>query len=151
MLFRTVEFAGLSNAELHAIYSLRSQVFVVEQNCAYQDPDDKDPLSLHILGTDGNDLVAYARIIPPGISYREPSIGRVVVRKTLRQQGLGRKLMTEAIREAKSRFGDHFIVISAQCYLQNFYSSLGFCVEGNVYDEDGIPHIKMRLRVIAAS
>jgi len=141
-------FNELSARQLYAIYKLRSEVFVVEQNCAYQDVDDKDLHAWHLMLCKNNELVGYCRLLPPGLSYSESSIGRVVTVQSERGQGTGRQLMEEAIRHTFALFGKNDILISAQTYLIKFYKSLGFVEEGEVYPEDDIPHIKMRLSVL---
>ena len=138
-------FDELTVAELYAIMRLRNEVFVVEQNCVYQDADDKDQASWHLTGWDGENLVAYTRIIPPGISYDAASIGRVVTAPKYRKTGAGRKLMMESISRAFSRFNCTEIRIGAQVYLTKFYQSLGFLQSSEQYPEDGIPHIEMTL------
>lgn len=139
------KFDDLSAAELYAIMQLRNEVFVVEQNCVYPDADNKDQQSLHLSGWNGAQLVAYTRIIPPGISYVEASIGRVVTAPGFRSLGLGRKLMTESIRLTYSEFNCTHIKIGAQVYLTAFYQSLGFTPCSEEYLEDGIPHLEMIL------
>jgi ElaA protein len=139
------EFHELTTAELYAIVQLRNEVFVVEQNCVYQDADNKDQKSLHLCCWDGDKLAAYTRIIPPGISYAEASIGRVVVSPVYRKAGAGRKLMEESIKHSLDRFNADSIRIGAQVYLAGFYRSLGFIQSGGEYLEDGIPHIEMIL------
>lgn len=139
------KFDELATAELYAIMQLRNEVFVVEQNCVYQDADNKDQVSFHLCGWSGDKLVAYTRIIPPGISYDEASIGRVVSSPTCRGMGAGRELMTESIRHTFELFNCSGIRIGAQVYLEKFYRSLGFVPCSNQYLEDGIPHIEMIL------
>lgn len=136
-------FSELTTTELYAILRLRTEVFVVEQNCVFQDMDDKDQKSEHLMGWKGNDLVAYARILPPEISYTEPSIGRVVSDPRYRRIGAGRTLMREAIKRTVERHGKQPIRIGAQLYLKKFYSDLGFIPQGEIYLEDGIDHIEM--------
>jgi ElaA protein len=138
-------FNELTPAELYAIMQLRSEVFVVEQNCVYQDADDKDQPSVHLCGWDKEKLVAYTRIIPPGISYTEASIGRVVTSPAYRKTGAGRQLMKESISLASRLFNCSAIRIGAQVYLTAFYQSLGFVQCSPPYLEDGIPHIEMIL------
>lgn len=138
-------FNELTPAELYAILQLRNEVFVVEQNCVYQDADGKDQLSCHLTGWDGENLVAYTRIIPPGIAYPQASIGRVVISPKYRGTGAGKELMKESIRKAFSHFNCSEIKIGAQVYLTKFYQSLGFRQTGESYLEDGIPHIEMTL------
>ncbi len=139
------KFNELTADELYSILQLRNEVFVVEQNCVYQDADGKDRLCMHLGGWDGNKLVAYTRIIPPGISYTEASIGRVVTSPAYRRKGAGLLLMRESIRLCLSVFSVTSIRIGAQVYLSDFYQSLGFIPEGIQYLEDGIPHIEMIL------
>lgn len=136
-------FEELTLTELYAILRLRTEVFVVEQNCVFQDMDNKDQQSQHLMGWVGDDLVAYVRILPAGLSYDEPSIGRVVSDPNYRGKGAGRALMEEAIKRTLLLHGQQPIRIGAQLYLLNFYSSLGFEAQGEVYLEDGIEHIEM--------
>ncbi|HMU10053.1 MAG TPA: GNAT family N-acetyltransferase [Ferruginibacter sp.] len=138
-------FEELSTAELYAIMQLRNEVFVVEQNCVYQDADGKDCGCWHLAGWDGVNLVAYTRIIPPGIAFTEASIGRVVTSPRYRRTGAGRKLMEESISRAFGLFNCAEIKIGAQLYLTRFYQSLGFRQTSAQYLEDGIPHIEMIL------
>ncbi len=139
------KFQELTATEIYAILQLRNDVFVVEQNCAYQDADGKDQHANHLCGWDGDLLVAYTRIIPPGISYAEASIGRVVISPLYRGKGLGFKLMTESISLSFNEFNCTQIKIGAQLYLKSFYTSLGFTAVSSEYLEDGIPHIEMIL------
>lgn len=139
------KFDELTPAELYAIIKLRNEVFVVEQNCVYQDADDKDQLSYHLTSWDDSTLVAYTRIIPPEISYAEASIGRVVTSPKYRKTGAGRMLMQESINKAFSQFNCSKIKIGAQVYLTKFYESLGFVKSSEGYLEDGILHIEMTL------
>ena len=136
-------FESLSAEEVYEILRLRSKVFVVEQNCVYLDMDGKDLDSFHLRGYAGDTLIAYARILPPGLAFREASIGRVVTDPGWRTSGNGRALMLKAIEETLSQFTISTIRIGAQTYLLNFYTSLGFKAEGDVYIEDGIPHVEM--------
>lgn len=139
------KFEELTSTELYKIIQLRNEVFVVEQNCVYQDADDKDQESFHFCGWDGEKLVAYTRIIPQGISYAEASIGRVVTSPAYRGTGAGRELMKESIKRTFSQFNCTSIKIGAQVYLTKFYQSLGFVQSGPEYLEDNIPHIEMIL------
>lgn len=139
------KFTELSSAELYAIMQLRNEVFVVEQDCVYQDADGKDPGSWHLSGWDGAKLVAYTRIIPPGIAFKEASIGRVVTSPRYRRTGAGRELMKESIDRTFSQFNCTEIRIGAQLYLTRFYQSLGFRQTSGEYLDDGIPHIEMIL------
>lgn len=138
-------FGELGSQELYAILKLRSEVFVVEQDCVYLDTDNKDQQSFHLCGWDKNELIAYARILPPGLAFEEASIGRVVTDPGHRKTGAGRELMQLAIEKTLDQFGVSEIRIGAQSYLLSFYTSLGFIISGPEYLEDGIPHIEMTL------
>ena len=138
-------FGSLSADQLHRILGLRAEVFVLEQNCAYVDPDAKDCVSHHLWAEDSQGQVAaVARVVPPGTSYPEPSIGRVATSSSVRGTGLGRELMRRALLEAERLYPGKELVISAQCYLEGFYADFAFVPEGDPYEEDGIPHIQMR-------
>jgi len=136
-------FDDLTPHELYAILQLRSEVFVVEQQCVFLDADGKDQLCFHIMGMENNSLLAYTRLVPAGISYAEPAIGRVVTSPQARNRGAGRQLMEYSINQCHILFGRCAIRIGAQVYLQKFYTSLGFRPEGEIYLEDGIQHIEM--------
>ncbi len=138
------KFSELDTQLLYDILQLRAEVFVVEQNCPYQDLDGKDMQSYHVCGYDENELVAYARIVKKGVSYSEEiSIGRVIISLNHRGKRLGRQLMVESIRFVDNILGNQPIRISAQSHLNRFYSDLGFEFNGKEYLEDGIPHIEM--------
>ncbi|WP_433777910.1 GNAT family N-acetyltransferase [Flavobacterium anhuiense] len=139
-------FDELTNHEMYNMLRLRSDVFVVEQNCPYLDLDNKDQKGFHLLYYVDNELAGVTRLLPKGVSYDEVSIGRVVIAKSHRGLGLGVKLMEASIEGCEEKFGKGPIRISAQYHLSKFYQSLGFVEQGEVYDEDGIPHIGM-LRV----
>jgi ElaA protein len=141
--WRWLAFDQLSVGELYRAMTLRQQVFVVEQNCVYLDADGHDPVSIHGLGEVGEGLVAYARVLPPGVTFGTPSIGRLVTAPAARSWGLGRPLMQQAIAESERRYPGQPITIGAQLYLRAFYESLGFEVVGEPYDEDGIMHVDM--------
>ncbi|BAV08776.1 ElaA protein [Filimonas lacunae] len=136
-------FTELTLQELYALLRLRSEVFVVEQNCVFLDMDNKDQECHHLLLWDGNNLVACARLVPPGISYTEMSIGRIVSSPAYRGTGSGQQLVAAAIELCYELFGKANIQIGAQLYLEKFYGSFGFERIGEVYDEDGIDHIHM--------
>ena len=138
------KFEELSPFQVYAILQLRNEVFVVEQNCVFQDADDKDQDSYHLLGCVDNKLVAYTRLVPPGVVYDEPSIGRVVTSPSVRGSGAGKELMRESISHCYSLFGERPLKIGAQLYLKKFYESFGFVQISETYLEDGIPHIYMR-------
>lgn len=139
------KFAELAPHELYAIMQLRNEVFTVEQQCVYQDADNKDQPSCHFMGWLENKLVAYTRLLPPGLAYKEPSIGRVVTSPAARRSGIGRELMKRSIAEVYILYGTLPIKIGAQLYLQKFYSSFGFNQTSAIYLEDNIEHIEMML------
>ena len=139
------KFGELNPSELYSIMRLRNEVFVVEQGCLYLDADDKDQPSRHLMGWDAGQLIAYARLIPPGISYEECSIGRVVTAPGYRKMGIGTELMKQSTNRAFNLFNSDSIKIGAQLYLKEFYTSLGFIQCSGEYLEDGIPHIGMIL------
>lgn len=141
--FTTKTFQQLTKEELYRILRLRAEVFVVEQDCVYQDIDNKDQKALHILGYKKNELIAYARIFKPNDYFEFASIGRVVVTQKERKHKYGYQLMEAAIMAITIHFKIHTIAISAQEYLKKFYTNLGFIQEGKGYLEDGIPHIYM--------
>jgi ElaA protein len=136
-------FDSLTPHELYAILALRNEVFIVEQNCPYQDVDQKDQPSYHLMGWKDGVLVAYTRLLPPGLAYLQPSIGRVVSAPSARGTGIGRELMKESIDQCIALFGDQPIRIGAQLYLREFYISFGFHQTSDIYLEDGIRHIEM--------
>lgn len=136
-------FDELSIQELYAILQLRSEVFVVEQDCVYQDVDDKDQKAIHIIGVKGNQVVAYTRVFKPGDYFDDTSIGRVVVKASERKYGYGRTIMQATIDYIEADWKETQIALSAQTYLIKFYNSLGFVEQGGGYLEDDIPHIKM--------
>lgn len=136
-------FEELSRKELYDLLQLRSEVFVVEQDCVYQDIDGKDECALHILGWEDNRLVAYARCFQAGDYFDQAAIGRILVRENYRKLGYGHQITAAAIKAIKSKFKADTIKISAQTYLVIFYESHGFKTTGSRYLEDGIPHIAM--------
>lgn len=136
-------FKELSGTEVYQIMRLRNEIFVVEQNCVFQDADNKDLFCHHLLLFEGSELVAYARLVPAGLSYEEMSIGRVVTRSSVRGKGAGKVLMRLAIDYCYKIFGRGPIKIGAQVYAEPFYSAFGFVSTGALYDEDGIPHVEM--------
>lgn len=137
-------FEALSVFELYNVMQLRSEVFVVEQNCVYQDVDGKDAKALHLIGEDNGETVAYCRLFKPKEYFDEASIGRVIVKANRRDEKLGHSLMKEAINIVKSEFNETKITISAQLYLKKFYESHGFIQTSETYLEDDIPHIEMK-------
>ena len=136
-------FAELTPHELYAIMHLRSEVFVVEQNCVYLDADGKDLSSWHLMGWDGTQLVAYCRLLPAGLAFTEVSIGRVVVDESYRGTGLGHEIMKQSMLFIKEQYGDVDVRLSAQKHLENYYGRHDFRSTGKEYLEDGIPHVEM--------
>ena len=138
------KFDDLTPNELYSALQLRNEVFVVEQNCVFQDADNKDQGSHHLLGWQKEILVAYSRIVPRGIAYDSfPSIGRVVTSPKMRRTGIGKILMEQSIEELQKLLGKGPIKLGAQLYLKKFYESFGFTQSSEVYMEDGIQHIEM--------
>ncbi|GGI56244.1 GNAT family N-acetyltransferase [Winogradskyella haliclonae] len=138
------QFSELNTQELYDLLQLRSEVFVVEQDCVYQDIDGKDQRALHVLGYKNKNLVAYTRIFKPGDYFNEASIGRVVVAENQRQHKYGYDIMKASMKAIENHYNTEVILISAQVYLKRFYNNLGFFETGKTYLEDGIPHIKMK-------
>jgi ElaA protein len=145
--FTIKAFKDLSVDELYQILQLREEVFVIEQNCIYNDIDGIDKNCFHLFAVDQRaiKIIAYARLVPAGIKFEVPSIGRVICHPNYRKLGLGKALMSKAITETKELFKIDIIKISAQTYLFNFYNSLGFKAISEAYDEDGIEHVNMIL------
>ena len=144
VVFDWLPFDRLSGREVHDVLQLRQRVFVVEQTCPFLDADGLDPKCWHGLGRDAAGvLVATARLVPPGLSYEEPAIGRVATAPEVRRTGLGRALMSSAIAQVQRLYPGQHIRIGAQRYLEKFYGSFGFQPVGEPYDEDGIDHIQM--------
>ena len=138
------KFDELTPEMLYEFLSLRQEVFIVEQNCAYQDADGKDAKSFHVMGhNEHNELMAYSRIVEPGVSFNDPAIGRIVTSPACRGKGYGKQLMVRSIEETERLFGRVSIRLSAQCYLIQFYESFQFKVVSDEYLEDGIPHVEM--------
>jgi ElaA protein len=137
------KFEELTPYQLYAILQLRNEVFIVEQNCVFQDADNKDPDSYHLMGFNGNKLIAYSRLVPAGKMHEQVSIGRVVTSPTVRRSGAGKELMEQSIDAVYNLFGIQPIKIGAQLYLKQFYSLFGFDQVSGVYIEDGIEHIYM--------
>lgn len=145
MNWTCVPFAQLSVQQLHDVLRLRSEVFVVEQNCVFLEIDGLDPKTWHLLGTgDDGQLLAYTRLIPPGVKAPDALIGRVVTSPTARGGGTGRVLMAESIARCEQLWPGHAITLHAQAHLERFYGSFGFAQSGEPYVEDGIHHIEMR-------
>ena len=136
-------FSEFTLEELYQILQLRSEVFVVEQDCVYQDIDGKDQEALHIMGSLKGKIIAYTRCFPPGIYFEEAAIGRVVVASDQRGHRYGFDIMKASVKAIEQNFRTTCIKLSAQTYLTSFYESLGFQTIGEGYLEDGIPHIAM--------
>lgn len=144
LVFKIKPFEALSLHELYSVLQLRSEVFVVEQNCVYQDIDGKDKKALHVIGEFEGETVAYCRLFKSGDYFDQASIGRVIVKQNFRDKKWGHDLIKEAIEAIVSQFGESQITISAQLYLKKFYESHGFKQTSEEYLEDGIPHIEMK-------
>jgi len=136
-------FEELTTLELHDILQLRSEVFVVEQDCVYQDIDGKDFKALHIIGKKDDKVVAYTRCFEPGIYFKEAAIGRVVIPVDQRKYGYGHDIMKASVKAIEEQYNTAIIKLSAQTYLTKFYETHGFTKIGEEYLEDGIPHIAM--------
>lgn len=144
--WRLHAFDELDRAQLYAVLAARVEVFVVEQDCPYQDLDGLDDEGLHLVAWErGRVVAAYARILPPGARFEQPSIGRVLTRLSVRRTGIGRELMRRAVAATRKHYPGRPIRLSAQCYLERFYRELGFSVVSAPYEEDGIPHVEMEL------
>ena len=143
LFFKVKNYQDLTRDELYALLQLRAEVFVVEQDCVYQDVDGKDHKALHVLGFKKDKLVAYTRLFPQGDYFEEASIGRVVVKETERNHKYGYELMQRSIQAIEEVYETSVIKISAQTYLKEFYNNLDFVEVGKGYLEDGIPHIAM--------
>jgi ElaA protein len=141
--WQTTDFDGLESAHLYAALRLRQQVFAVEQDCAYLDLDNLDQEAAHMLCWRGQELLAYQRCLPPGLSYPQSALGRIVVSAPARGQQLGKELVRRGIAHNLERWPGKGICLNAQAYLKVFYEDLGFIADGGEYDLDSIPHIKM--------
>ena len=145
MHWRFAPFDQLTVREVHDLFQARVGVFVVEQTCPFQDVDGIDPACWHLLGTkDGRGpLLAYCRLVPPGVKYEEPSIGRIITAQPVRRTGLGRELVRESLARAEQLWPGRAIRIGAQQRLERFYEQFGFVTASAPYDEDGIAHVEM--------
>ena len=141
-------FSELDKDELYQILRLRSEVFVVEQDCVYQDIDNKDQKAIHLFYKKEEKIIGYTRIFKKGDYYENPSIGRVVVSKNKRGKDLGKEIMLESMKYIKNNIKGEKIELSAQVYLDNFYKDLGFYSKGEEYLEDGIPHQRMFFNLV---
>ena len=143
-IWKWLSFSKLSNQDLYKILKLREEVFVLEQQCFYQDIDDLDYDAWHLMALNSTQsLIAYLRVVEPGIKYQEPALGRVIVRQQNRSVGLGNKLVLEGVRRTCIQFPGQNIRISAQQHLAGFYRRLGFKETNKCYLEDGFPHVEM--------
>lgn len=142
----TKTFDQLTTQELYDILQLRNEIFVVEQDCVYQDVDGKDQKALHVLGFKNETLVAYTRLFKSGDYFKQANIGRVAVSKNERNHKYGYDIMNVSIKTVKEVFNETIIIISAQTYLITFYNNLGFKEVGEEYLEDGIPHVAMVIK-----
>ena len=145
IIWKTKTFDELSTQELYQILRLRSEVFVVEQNCVYQDIDNKDQKALHLFGEFEGEIIAHSRLFKPGDYFEFSSIGRVVVAEKYRDKNFGHELIDQSILEIKKHFKEDNITISAQLYLKKFYEFHGFITTSEEYLEDDIPHIEMKI------
>ena len=143
IIFKFKKFDELTKTELYDILALRSEIFVVEQNCFYQDPDGKDFDALHLSGIENNKLVAYLRLFLPNRKCNHIVFGRVLTSKFARSKGYGKQLIQEMLDYCEKNFKLNDIHCSAQLYLKSFYESFGFKSAGDVYDDAGVPHIEM--------
>lgn len=137
------KFDELTTIELYNILKERVNIFVVEQNCPYLEVDDKDIESFHLFAEERGEIVAYLRILPPGVSFKEMSLGRVIVKKEYRSKGLGKELVKRSLEFVQKEMREEKIKISAQQYLIDFYGGFGFKISSEGYLEDDIPHIEM--------
>tara|TARA_B100001063_G_C16603038_1_gene471790 strand:- start:396 stop:842 length:447 start_codon:yes stop_codon:yes gene_type:complete len=137
------KWSEVSSEELYSVLRLRSEVFVVEQNCVYQDIDNKDQTAIHLLGYINKELIAYSRLFNEGDYFKETSFGRAIIKKEKRGQGYGDELVKESLKTIKNYYGNKKVKISAQAHLKTFYSKHAFIAKGKEYLEDGIPHVSM--------
>ena len=139
------QFKELSTLELYEILRARAEVFIVEQDCVYQDLDNKDLGAYHVIIREDGDIVAYLRVLDKGVSYDTASVGRVITTEKGRGRGIGLVLLKEGLKVAKEAFGAERVTISAQCQARGFYEKVGFSAVSDTYLEDNIPHIRMQL------
>lgn len=145
MNWKTYRFDELTARKLYEVLKLRVDVFVVEQNCPYPELDGLDQQAIHLIYSENDEVLAYARLVPAGVKYELPSIGRVIVRKDARGRGLAKKLLERSIDWILTEWNASSIQLQGQVYLQEFYQSFGFEPVSDSYDEDGIPHVDMKL------
>ncbi|RNF38542.1 GNAT family N-acetyltransferase [Planococcus salinus] len=145
MSWKTYQFDELTTEELYDFLKLRVDVFVVEQNCPYPELDGLDQQAIHIAYGENGKTLAYARLVPAGVKYEAPSIGRVIVHPEARNRGLARRLLHQCIDFIQTHWKAEEIQLQGQVYLQQFYESVGFQTVSDIYEEDGIPHVDMKL------
>ncbi|MBT2570497.1 GNAT family N-acetyltransferase [Planococcus sp. ISL-110] len=145
MDWKTYRFDELTAKKLYEVLKLRVDVFVVEQNCPYPELDDLDQRSIHLLYSENDEVLAYARLVPAGVKYELPSIGRVIVREDARGRGFAKQLLERSINYILEEWQASAIQLQGQVYLKEFYQSFGFQSISDSYDEDGIPHVDMKL------
>lgn len=143
LIWQSAAFSELSATQLYAILAARSEVFVLEQNCLYQDIDGMDLDCLHLIAWNGAQVAAYLRILPPGLKYPEVSLGRVITSQNARGSGIGKLLLTKAMQQIQATYPGQPVRIQAQSYLEKFYQSFGFVTVSDVLFEDDIPHFMM--------
>jgi ElaA protein len=143
--FNWYKFSELTTKQLYSVLALRCEVFVVEQRCPYLDADGQDIFAYHLLGAEDNMLIAYLRLFPPSDVENYIVFGRVVTARSVRSKGFGKKLIQELLKYCDTNFPNISIKCSAQYYLKKFYNGFGFVMHGDVYEEDGIPHIAMQM------
>lgn len=147
MNWKIKKFEELTTNELYMILKVRNEVFILEQTCPFLDCDDKDRSSYHMFLENNNEIIAYCRLLPKGVAYKESSIGRVLVSKNYRGQNLAKELMEKGINFIIKNMNENEIKIQAQAYLLKFYSSFGFIPISDEYIEDDIPHIDMIYKI----
>lgn len=147
LIWECKRFPNIPLKQFYRILRARQEVFILEQNCNYLDCDGKDKKSYHMLAYKKQDVAAYMRILPPGLSYKEASMGRILTTKKYRGKGIGKELMERGLAFSKEKLKYRFIRMSAQSYLVPFYSNFGFQITGKEYLEDNIPHTEMILKL----
>lgn len=148
LAWRWYEWAGLPPDVLYGFLKLRSDIFVVEQNCVFSDMDDVDQHCEHLCGTDAlGRIVVYLRLLPPGLKFAECSLGRLVTAPSARRGGLARQACLLGLQVLQEKFPGHRVRIGAQQYMEGFYASLGFVTTGSPFLEDGIPHVEMLMKL----
>ena len=146
LTWQCVAFSELTAAQLYAVLTVRSEVFVVEQNCVYLDMDGADPQCMHLIAwTDDKQIAAYLRLVPPGLKFTEASIGRVITSQIARGQGIGKQLIAKGLAQIQTSYPGQAVRIGAQQYLEKFYQSFGFNTCSEMYLEDDIAHVEMLL------